>query len=350
MSQRWKTLYLPAGISALLGLLLLKSPHLAVQGFESGLRLCVGTVLPALFPFFVLCDVLVSCPFEGKWMRPLAKCLGLRSEKGVWVIFLSWLGGYAVCARTVGTLRHYKLLNTRDATLVLLLGCCSSPGFVIGCVGGLLLGNLRLGLLLYGLQLAANLLSTALCVPFLPNVDFGTENAGQVLETAPDLSCAISNAVTSSLNVCGCVLFFRTVAALLMPFIPPNRYAAPWLSACLEISSGCADFAAVGGRMALYGCCACLSLLGLSVWAQISMLLQGAIPLRLLILNRGIHLICFCGSVQLLARVLPGTMAVYSTLAQRVVTMQRVPLDAAFMVFLFLCAALYKVRQNFYNE
>ncbi len=349
MSQRWKTLYFPAGICALLGLLLLQNPQLAAQGFESGLRLCAETVLPALFPFFVVCDVLLSCPFEGKWLRPLAKCLGLQKEKGILVIFLSWFGGYAVCARMVGALRRSGVLNTRDATLTLMLGCCSSPGFVIGCVGGLLLGNIRLGILLYGVQLAANLLSTALCVPFLPKADLVSNTSGFV-ETAPDLSRAIGNAVNSSLHVCGCVLFFRTVAALLLPFLPANRYAAPWLSACLEISSGCADFAALGGSAALYGCCLCLSLLGLSVWTQISMLLQGAASLWLLLLNRGIHLVCFCAAMQVLVRTLPGTMEVYSTLSQRVVTMQRVPLDAAVVVFCFLCATLYKVRQNFYNK
>lgn len=349
MSQRWKTLYLPVGICTLLGLLLLKSPQLAAHGFESGLRLCAETVLPALFPFFVLSDVLLSCSFEGRRLHPIAKCLGLQRQQGVLVILLSWFGGYAVCAGMVGNLRRNGGLNARDAALVLLLGCCSSPGFVIGCVGGLLLGNMQLGILLYGAQLAANLLSTALCVPFLPKADSVAGTSG-VTEAAPDLSRSIGNAVNSSLNVCGCVLFFRTVAALLIPFLPPNRYAAPWLSACLEISSGCADFAALGGRAALYGCCACLSLLGFSVWVQISMLLQGVVSLRLLLLSRVIHLICFCTILQVLVHTLPGTMEVYSTLSQRVVTMQRVPLDAALVVFCFLCAALYKVRQNFYNK
>ena len=36
--------------------------------------------------------------------------------------------------RLVGELRRSQLLDERDASLVLLLGCCSSPGFVIGCV------------------------------------------------------------------------------------------------------------------------------------------------------------------------------------------------------------------------
>ena len=350
MSQRWQTRYLPAAICAFLGLLLIKSPQLAARGFTSGLYLCTNTVLPALFPFFVLCDLLLSCPMEEKFLRPFTTCFGLQSSRGALTVLLSWFGGYAVCAQLVGTLRRGNQLDARDSALVLMLGCCSGPGFVIGCVGGLLLGNPQLGILLYGLQLAANLMSTALCIPFLPKADRSAQKSGQGIESGAGLSRAIGKAVNSSMNVCGCVLFFRIITTLLTPFLPPIPFAPPALSAVLEISSGCADFAALGGSIALYGCCACLSLLGLSVWAQMAMLLQGAVSLRLLLCNRLLHLIFFCGIVHLLARTLPGTMAVYRTLSQRVITMQRLPLDAALIVFLFLCAALYKVRQNFYNK
>lgn len=41
----------------------------------------------------------------------------------------------------------------------MMLGCCSGPGFVVGYIGGLLLGSTSLGALLYAGQLAANLLA-----------------------------------------------------------------------------------------------------------------------------------------------------------------------------------------------
>ena len=58
------------------------------------------------------------------------------------------------------------------ASLALLcLGCCSGPGFVVGYIGGLLLGSTSLGALLYAGQLAANLLAAGLCLPMLPKAD-----------------------------------------------------------------------------------------------------------------------------------------------------------------------------------
>ena len=48
----------------------------------------------------------------------------------------------------------------------------------------------------------------------------------------------------------------------------------PYLNAALEISAGCADFAAAGS---VAGVCLCLSLLGASVLAQLAALLQGCL-------------------------------------------------------------------------
>lgn len=350
MYQPGKTIYLPVLFCSLLGILFLKEPQLAARGFESGLRLCADTVLPALFPFFVLTDLLLSCPFRGIAFRPAARCLGMRNNAGILVVLLSWLGGYAVCARLVGTLRRNQSLDERDASLVLLLGCCSSPGFVIGCVGGLLMGNLRLGVLLYCLQLAANLLAAVFCLGLLPEKSSCCHDATEEISKQPSLSHSIGNAVSSSLQVCGCVLFFRMIGAVMTPMLPDNPLMVPAASACLEISAGCADFAALGGSFALYGCCVCLSLLGLSVWVQLSMLLQGVVPMRLLFVHRVLHLILFLIMVRVSVHFLPGTTAVYRSMAPRVITAQRLPLDAAMVVFLFLCASLYKVRQNFYNK
>lgn len=349
MSLRRKSTLFPIVLCLAAAFLLLRDPQLAARGFQSGVSLCVRTVLPALFPFFVLCELLLSCPVQGRFLRRLAGCLGFQRENGLMAVLLSWFGGYAVCARLAGRLRQENRLDPRDTALLMLLGCCSSPGFVIGCVGGLLLGNLHLGFLLYGLQLAANLLSTAFCLPLLPPAQ-KVLSAPASEPPACSISRAISAAVTISLNVCGCVVFFRTAGAVLEPLLPQTSWSRPLLSASLEISSGCADFAALGGSAALYGCCLCMSLLGISVWAQLSLLTEGAVSLRLLAVNRAIHLAVFLGLVRLFTRFLPGTLSVYSTLAQRVIPTRRLPLDAAVIAFLFVCAALYKVRQNFYNE
>lgn len=350
MNPREKRHFLLFLVSVILSLAMLCRPQLCVQGFQSGLHLCVNTVLPALFPFFVFCDLWMNTSWTGRISSIPARVFGLQHPSAGTVVLLAWIGGYAVCARLTGKLYREEKITKRDSALVMMLGCCSSPGFVIGCVGGLLLGNLQLGILLYGLQLGANLLSTAICLPFLPPRSEHLLHTNNPTLHHYNLPQAIASAVDSCTQVCGCILFFRTISTVIASYLPNFTFSRPLLNAALELTAGCTDFSALGGGYGLYGCCLCLSILGISVWSQISLLLQESVPIPLLLVNRCIHFAVFFLLIRLLVRFLPGIHTVYSTLAERVIPMQRLPFDAAVITFLFICCALYKVRQNFYNK
>ena len=150
----------------------------------------------------------------------------------------------------------------------------------------------------------------------------------------------------SDLYSVGMVLYWALNARRL-PFVPLPPTAG---SAAREGSAGCADFAARGGAAALYGCCACLSVLGVSVWAQLRLFAGAAYRPRLLVFSRAVHLVLLQLLVRVCAQLLPGSVTACSTLAARVLPVFRLPPDAAAAGFVFLCAALYKVRQSLYNK
>lgn len=385
---------LAAAAALAFGVLVLAVPEAAARGFAGGTALCLQSVLPALFPFFVVCELLTAAPPPAALLRPMQRVLGLESAETARALLLSWVGGYAVCARLAGQLYGAGRITRRDAALLQVLGCCSGPGFVIGCVGGALLGNVRLGVVLYAAQIGANLGAGAVCqllshivganivrpsswrgcafperpltsetarvrTMFAPT-DCTREVSGRskvlsptrcggshLAEGAKGLPQAISSAVTSSLSVCGCVVFFRIVGAVLLAVLPLPPTA---VSAALEVSAGCADFAALGGAAALYGCCACLSVLGVSVWAQLRLFAGAAYRPRLLVFSRAVHLVLLQLLVRVCAQLLPGSVTACSTLAARVLPVFRLPPDAAAAGFVFLCAALYKARQSIYNK
>lgn len=154
---------LAAAAALAFGVLVLAVPEAAARGFAGGTALCLQSVLPALFPFFVVCELLTAAPPPAALLRPMQRVLGLESAETARALLLSWVGGYAVCARLAGQLYGAGRITRRDAALLQVLGCCSGPGFVIGCVGGALLGNVRLGVVLYAAQIGANLGAGAVC-------------------------------------------------------------------------------------------------------------------------------------------------------------------------------------------
>lgn len=330
-------LLIPATALCLSGLFLL-NPAAAADGFSQGLTLCLRTLLPALFPFFVTCTLVAG------------NC-GRRSGFGT-ALLLSWLGGYAVCAGLVHDLSVRRNLAPKKAQLLLLLGCCSGPGFVIGSVGGQMLGSVGLGFLLYAAQLIANFVCILVLMPLIArfSADFPDQAVSGASISPVSLSSAITSAVNSCLSVCGSVIFFRMVYALLLesPCLLFNRQAMA--SAFLEISAGCADFAQLGSPVALPGICVCLSILSVSVFTQLHAILQGTASLRLLLVARMIHIPLMLLFVQAGVHLFPADAAVFSSLAPRVIPASRVSPDAAFVVFLFLCAILYKIHKKNYNK
>ena len=246
---------LAAAAALALGVLVLAVPEAAARGFAGGTALCLQSVLPALFPFFVVCELLTAAPPPAALLRPMQRILGLESAETARALLLSWAGGYAVCAAGRAAVRcgaHYAA----GCCTLQVLGCCSGPGFVIGCVGGALLGNVRLGVACCtwrrfgrigggsGLPAAIPHCRSEYCSPAgcsrwerpfrekhshanltgepcspsqtAPGRFLGRSGgslshllvAGAPRRGAKGLLQAISSAVTSSLSVCGCVVFF----------------------------------------------------------------------------------------------------------------------------------------------
>lgn len=344
-------------ILAAAAVLLLSQPQAAALGFSEGVQLCLRSVLPALFPFFVVSGLMVSHP-AGRLLaaplRPVARAAGFQDSETPLFLLLSWLGGYAVCARLAGEAVKSGKYRPADAERLLVLGCCSGPGFVIGCVGGLMLGSVRTGVLLYGLQLSANFAAAAFLRLFTPCRPRRSPPRGREAIPAGDaaggLAAAISGAVDSCLSVCGCVLFFRVVSAVLERLLTPGQAASAFLRAGMEITAGCDAFAALGGRYALWGVCLCLSGLGCSVFAQLRQLTGGAVPLGRLVLSRAVHLVVLQILIRLCGAALPGDAEVFRSLRDPVVVACRLPPDCALLLLCFMGGVLYKIGRKFYNR
>lgn len=335
-----------AFLLGLTGLLIAQSP-IAAQAAQEGLLLCGKQLVPALFPFFV-----VSSLFLGQQgahllaapLKPLAGILGLKSRQAPLILFLSWVGGYGVCAKMVRDSLVKNQLTYREAQLLLLAGTTSSPGFVIGAVGGALLGNPELGIYLYLACLVGNLACCLLWRLFLP--------LEKSIEVQPDqaspatLSQSIQGAVQACLTICGCVVFFRVIGALITELLGMDRTGNALLAGLLEISSGCAALAALTGSLSIYGCCAALSLLSISVFCQMSSLLEHRCSLTSLIISRPVHLAVSLGSLSLLLRLFPQTTPVYNSLSPRLVLGTRTSPDTALLVFGMCCLLLRLLQQK----
>ena len=211
---------------------------------EKTLLLCATSVIPALFPFFVLTGLMVRCgtiTHAGKILAPIADKLFKTSGTGAVVFVIGILCGYPTGAKVISELYLSGRLTKEESERLLAFCNNSGPLFVIGAVGSGMLGNKNLGIVIY----CIHVISAVITGVFLSL--FAKEQEKEVLVNEVNLpfgeafTQSVENAVKSILNVCGYVVFFGCLVAVVKPYIP-----GVFINSLFEVTVGAKDIISSG--------------------------------------------------------------------------------------------------------
>lgn len=186
------------------------------DGMRQSLALCAGTLIPSLFPLFVLARLLSG--FGGdvtgssRFVRGLRKLFCI-SPAGVQIFLLGLCGGYPLGAVMTAEARKGGRLQRDEAERILAFCNNSGPAFIIGA-GGAAFQSPKAGILLYLAHILA-----AVCVGLLLRIgaDAPTESAvaaSAAKSPAAVFTDAVSGALGSCLNLSAYVCFFGSINAL----------------------------------------------------------------------------------------------------------------------------------------
>ena len=127
---------------------LLLLPEVSAQAARDAMLLCAQTLIPSLFPFFVLSSLLIACGASellSALLSPLMRPLFGLSGAGAAALALGLCGGYPVGARTAAELVENGALS-RDEGERLLAFCNNAwPGFLLGVCGAGVFSSSRTG-------------------------------------------------------------------------------------------------------------------------------------------------------------------------------------------------------------
>lgn len=232
--MRNKGSVLKTACTALGLLILIVDARTALLGAREGIDLCMRSVIPALFPFFILSGILTEALY-GKSIPILnGICRLCRIPIGSsGLLAIGMLGGYPVGAKVVAKAYEIGKLSKADAQR--LLGFCSNcgPAFLFGIVGSQF-DSKHLAWLLWALHIISAL-AVGILIPGKTDTVFSA-NAGTV--TLPQ---AMKQALHTMAEVCGWVIVMRIVIAFLTRWalwlIPTN--AQILLVGLLELTNGC---------------------------------------------------------------------------------------------------------------
>ncbi len=224
-------------------LLMILDSKTAVAGAREGLELCIRTVIPSLFPFFVISSWMTPLLLGSK--NPLLMPLGriIRIPAGAESLLLvGFLGGYPTGALCVAEAFRRGRLSRQDAERMMVFCSNAGPSFLFGIVGGMFPRNWMVWLL-WGIQIV----SALVCGILLPGGADGQVTLPE--ETHSSLPAALAQALRSMASVCGWVVIFRVLLGFLdrwLFWVLPPEWSIV-LSGVLELTNGCCSLPAVCG-------------------------------------------------------------------------------------------------------
>ena len=340
-------------------------PSQSVGAAKDGLSLCANVIIPSLFPFFVLSNMIVDLGmtrYFGKVLEPVMRPLFNVNGECATAFVLGFVGGYPVGAKTVIALYENGTCTKAEAERLLSFCNNSGPAFILGVVGAGIFGSSKIGLLLY---LAHTIASILIGILFRRWGKSSKGSSRNRISTAPKsftaaFSGSIKSAFHSTLSICGFIVFFTVFIKLLFisgiipavanaigtVFAPLGlnpEWAERLLTGLIEISSGVWTLKDAAGELTASIAMAAFMLgwAGLSIHSQVLSFIGGSgLSVRTYIYGKLLHGVLSAGIIFLLAHIFVFEAPAAAYLAEQVTKIASLDFISALTISLISCVCV----------
>jgi hypothetical protein len=202
-------------------------------GAIQGMKIAFESVVPTLFPFFILSDIW-GCYFitdKQSFVAKLFEKLFFIPSPGISAFIAGNVCGFPLGVKIANKLYLDNNLSKEQATILCGISNNPSAAFVISGVGLGLFGSYKTGLLLYLSCIIASIFSGIIFRKKGYNYNKTNDNIRQKF----DLTSSIKNAGLNSIIVSSYIIFFSAVLSLIGSFVR-DRLLLGVISAFLEVS------------------------------------------------------------------------------------------------------------------
>ena len=190
-----------------------------------GVNLVVKTIIPTIFPFSVICNLLISYDGVGLYSKILGPilCKPLKlSKSSSFPIAASFLSGYPLGCKYCCDLYSLGYIDKKEFERLLNIASNASPMFIIGSIGATMLGDIKLGFIL----LISNYLSPIIVGILTINRSKISSNSKELPknDTNTNFGSALKSALDNGINTTLQVGAFVVLFSIIVSIIKNNAY------------------------------------------------------------------------------------------------------------------------------
>ena len=317
-----------------------------IASVKDGMNLCYNVVIPSLFVFMVICNIISNlncCEMLAVPFMPYFRMININNRRIASYCIIAVLGGFATGGIMLDKIRSDFNCdkNTLDILSILMTG--NSPSFVILAVGVHYLGSINLGVMIY-LSITFSAFATAFIVSFIhtPNCKYATKSN---LVITNNITVSIRNSVTAILNICGVVIITFSLCKVLSLYTN-NSFILLIISALTEVTSAC-EFICNSTYKNIYLLSLILSLFPASAYLQFKSIGNNStFSTKILFLSKLIHIPMSQLMLKTAVNLFPAVLNVYANGDISVNMYWNRPHISFFMFLISVCFIIFLDRKK----
>lgn len=198
-------------------------------------------VFISIFPFIVLCDLLIYFNYhlfiKRVFGKVISRVFNISSNSSI-VFILSMLTSHPGNAIYIKKLLDEKIIDEECASKILVFSYFPSLSFVIGVIGVSLYNSFMVGVLLWVLVFINNVM---IGLYLRGKKKIGDISIDRVIESGSFFTCfkdSIVKGVNTSIIILGNLIVFSIIVSLINEYISIKPYVLSIITGLLELTSG----------------------------------------------------------------------------------------------------------------
>ena len=206
------------------------------------IKLWINSIVPSIFPFFIVSDILISYNFFNYIPRFIkrffARIFGVN-DNAVTLFFLSILSGFPSSAKNIRKIYDEGLVTVDEASKFLVFSHFANPLFILGTVSVFFLHDDNLGIVVLISHYLPNFIlgicfrgNDSCLLKSTINSDFNRQSFPKVFFNS------IRNSIDTLLMILGTLTCFLVMSSLFVEVVKINIYSEAIFKGIMEMTMG----------------------------------------------------------------------------------------------------------------
>ncbi len=204
------------------------------------LNIWVNSLIPALFPFFIISDILINyniTAYIPKIIKSICKYLFKISDSALTIFILSMISGFPSNARNTRNMYNKGLISLEEANHILMFSHFANPVFILTTVGVFFFNSQKMGISLLIIHYLSNFILGVCIRSNIPHSNYlkiknGTNSFGNIFISA------IKKAIDTTLTICGILVVFLILSTIIINTFNFTLYNQMLIKGFSEITIG----------------------------------------------------------------------------------------------------------------